>query len=173
MFLIRSLTSYCKLKKLGFLILLLSLISGCTNLYMEKNISNNIYVSDIPELSGIIIRNHILAYFPNTNYQDTAYILKINPIITKELYLTSLGGFGTKGRVRISIQWQLIDKATKKNLLSINNQFIGTYNVEPSSYATENNETKTIENLTILISRDISLKVYSFIKKFRNENSPT
>ena len=60
------------------IILLLVFLSGCTsNIFSNKDIYNNIFVNDISERRGIVIRNSLLEYFPNRDYENSDYIINV------------------------------------------------------------------------------------------------
>jgi hypothetical protein len=149
-------------------ILLLVLLSSCTNnIFADKDIYNTIFVDDISERRGLVIRNTLLEYFPNRDYESTDYIIKVETKKNNEYYLTASSGFASRNRVSITANWSVIYKPTGKVLLKISNNYIESYNIETVGQSNIINEKISEDSLSRTIAQDIALKTFSLMLRIK------
>lgn len=155
-------------------ITLLSLIafialSGCDFKYLYNKSSQKylsyIYVDNIPELYGMMLRGSLVNYFNNTNENSAKYILKINTNINESTSLTNLSGFSSQKNIYFYVRYSLVSKKNNKVLFSSSSHYNGYYNVESSSYSTDNNKNRIYSLAAKMIANDIAIKVTSLLQK--------
>ncbi len=170
MFLIKSLTLYFK-----FLLLCLFLLNGsCVrNIIYETPERHLVFVSDIQEKRGMLIRNTLLSYFPNKNYDQAKYILNVFVDLTSNYYLTTKGGYASRNRLTANVRWNITEKSSGKIILNINNTYIESYSVDFTGYSNNlalNNGERVLANS---IANDVAIKAISTIKELNSKKSPS
>jgi hypothetical protein len=147
------------------------LLSGCGNIFASRQVYNNIFVNDIAERSGMIIRNTLLEYFPNRDYESTDFVINVSTTKTNDFYLTATDGFASRSRVSIVVKWDITYKPTSAVLLSITNTYSESYNIEKIGQSNILNEQLTEETVARTIARDIALKTFSLMLKIQENPS--
>jgi hypothetical protein len=154
-----------RLTALGILTLLLS---SCGNIFANKQVYNNIFVNDIPERSGMVIRNTLLEYFPNRDYENTEYVINVSTSRRDEYYLTGRGGFASRNRISLRVNWSITYRPTNTVLLRMSNTYSESFNIERMGQSNVLNDQLTEEMIARNAARDIALKTFSLMLKIQN-----
>lgn len=154
-----------KLKNTFLFGVLLLVLQSCSSYQLTEKERNSFYVNPISEDRGMYLRNNLLLYFPNQNQEEISYDIKISTNINEDYYLAGSTGYASKGRVRIDVNWQIVERGSKTVRLSLRGSYVENYNVEPSGFAIRNNRDVAIENLSERIASDIRQKIYGFIAR--------
>lgn len=149
-------------------------VSGCgfSPLYVqqEKNgitKTEQILVSPIAEYNGYVLKQGLEdAFNPQKKHVAKKYILNVslkNPVLSSQ----SIQGdnFASRKKVTLAASYQLIDKETKKVLLSSSTKAYGAYNVFYEPYTTYQSEKKQVDNLVQILITNISTRVVSYFKQ--------
>ncbi|MDR0484585.1 MAG: hypothetical protein LBH40_04850 [Alphaproteobacteria bacterium] len=159
------------LYKYFFLSIFLILLAGCGNIFANKKVYNNVFVEDIPEFRGMVIRNTLLEYFPNRNFDETQFVINVSTTRNSEYYLTAQTGFASRNRVSISVDWNVVYKPNGKTILSISNRYSEAFNIEKMGQSNTVNEQLTEEVIARSIARDIALKTFSLMLQVQKNPS--
>lgn len=171
---LKELSMYLYNKKILFSIisLLFIFLSSCaSSVFYNKEIANKIFINDMSERRGLIIRNTLLEYFPNRNYSETDYIINVETIKNEDYYLTDRSGFASRNRIIIQVNWTVTYKPTNKVVLKISNTYSESYNIDRSGQANFINEKSLEDSISRTIARDIALKIFSLMLKIEKNPS--
>ncbi|MGV3278942.1 hypothetical protein ACFX5K_04765 [Rickettsiales bacterium LUAb2] len=151
----------------SFLLISLTL-SACSFSYLydkdTKQYRNEVYVDSIPELSGMILRQELSKYFPSKT-NNTRYILQITTKLNSGLLLNNRSGFATQNQITFIANWRVINRLNNKVLFSNSSYYNTYYNIEQSSYSTENNKNMAIKLVAISTASDIAFKLIALLKQ--------
>ncbi|MBR6730681.1 MAG: hypothetical protein IKL90_05015 [Alphaproteobacteria bacterium] len=152
----------------------LFLLSGCgfSPLYMvDKNTgqleTEKIEVAPIQDYNGYVLKQGLdNAFNPKKVHGPKKYILKVqmkNPHLSSQ----SIQGdnFASRKKVSLRASFQLIDKETKKELLSSSTTALGAFNVFYEPYTTYQAEKRQIEDLVQILVTNISTRVAAYFKQ--------
>ncbi|MCL2567522.1 MAG: hypothetical protein FWE18_05470 [Alphaproteobacteria bacterium] len=145
----------------------IALLTSCSNIFAEHKVYNNIFVNDIAERRGMIIRNTLLEYFPNRDYEATNFVINVETTKASDFYLTAANGFASRNRVSIVVNWNITYKPTNAVLLKITNTYSESFNIEKIGQSNALNEQLTEETIARTIARDIALKTFSLMLKIQ------
>ncbi len=152
----------------AFIGLFLLLVSGCiNNIFANKDIYNDIFVDDISERRGLVIRNNLLEYFPNRDYSETNYVINVTTTKSYNYYLTDRSGFASRNRISIKANWTVTYKPTNKVLLQISNNYSESFNIERTGQSNLINEKMIEDSISRTIAQDIALKTFSLMLRIK------
>lgn len=167
----RSLTLLCKL---CLVYIAFVTLQSCSNIAANEQLTNIVYIAPIAERSGMLIRNNLLPYFPNQDTETTKFIVNVKLKIKNDLYLTNRYGYATKGETKLISTLIITDRDSKKVLLTLTSQFTENFNIEPTGYAARKTQEFAEETTAEQASKDIKIKIYSFLQRYRSSlNNPS
>ncbi len=145
---------------------------GFSPLYMVNDKTGlleteQIDVAPIPEYNGYVLKQGLdNAFNPKQVRVPKKYILKVqlkNPRLSSQ----SIQGdnFASRKKVSLTASYQLIDKETKKELLTSSTTALGAFNVFYEPYTTYQAEKRQIEDLVQILVTNISTRVAAYLKQ--------
>lgn len=129
--------------------------------------TEKIEVAPIADYNGYLLKQGLEnAFNPKKIQSGKKYILKVqlkNPSLSSQ----SIQGdsFASRKKVTLTAKYQLIDKETKKEMLSSSAQALGAFNVFYEPYTTYQAEKKQIEDLVQILVTNISTRVAAYLKQ--------
>lgn len=122
---------------------------------------SQIYIDNIPNRSGQILRNHLIdQFYRDGRPANAAYQLSVQDLHeqTIDLDVTKTSD-STRAQLRIDAVMTLIDKNTGKTLLTRNLRTITSYNILGSEFATRITENDARENALKALAEQIEIQL--------------
>lgn len=149
-------------------------LSGCgfSPLYMEDQETGlleteKIEVASIPNYNGYVLKQGLEQTFnPKKIHAPKKYILKVQ-MKSPSLSSQSIQGdsFASRKKVSLTASYQLVDKETKKELLSSSTTALGAFNIFYEPYTTYQSEKRQIDDLVQILVTNISTRVAAYLKR--------
>lgn len=126
-----------------------------------------IEIGNIPNREGQFLRNVLIDRFYRTGRPVSPYyILDFDPVheTSSDLDITK-NADATRGQLRLSVNYRLIDAATRQVLLRREALAIASYNILSSEFANRVSEQNTRENALSDLARQIEQQITLYLKK--------
>ena len=167
---------YMFLKKIIIAVCFFVSACGFSPLYVSNDdvfsAPSEIEVASIPNYHGYILKQNLENSFnPQNKKTNKKYILEVS-LKSPSLASQSIQGdnFASRKKVTLKADYKLLDKETRKVLLSSSTRAIGGFNVFNEPYATYQAEKKQVDDLVLIVANNISTRVISYLKKQETVN---
>lgn len=133
----------------------------------DQNLYNQIFIDNIPEREGQILRNELIdRFYTKGRPADPAYILKIDAIEETQTNLdVTATADTTRNQLRLDTKMRLEDRATGALLLERDLISITSYNVLQSQFTTRVSEDNARENVLKDLARQIDIQTGLYFKR--------
>jgi len=152
--------------------IILSSFYACSISLFNKNYSKykfNIYIDDIPNLNGILTKNHLKEFFPLTEKSSSNYIVKTEIKYIVSLSVIDSTGYSTKRTIQLVTKNTLIDAKTNKVLTTISGSYTSSFSTGETSQIT----TERYKNQQLILSKqfakDFSQKIILFLTEYNKK----
>ncbi len=132
-----------------------------------QNKFQQVHVEDIPDQSGVILRNNLLdRLYQNGEPADPQYILKIAPVTERQTDLDiTPSSTATRAEMRLLTTIVLTDRATHKELMRRDLVAIGSYNILGSEFTTLVSQQHVRENVLDDLAQQIETQLALYFNR--------